>query len=186
MRSHYLWLLLFSISPSARCRVKQVCCIVPPASGGYLQSPALSDPLVWKSVRSSGAQAGCRVGGGAAVTKRMGHHTRPRLRERRRGEPHQLRVILSAPDVCKIPPGTQFGFPANAREIRDANEVRGHIRETTRVSKSNAEPDLTSSNEENWQAGTKTQNVGKSGGAWVAQSVKRPTSARSRSRGPWV
>ena len=25
-----------------------------------------------------------------------------------------------------------------------------------------------------------------SGGAWVAQSVKRPTSARSRSRGPWV
>ena len=24
------------------------------------------------------------------------------------------------------------------------------------------------------------------GGAWVAQSVKRPTSARSRSRGPWV
>ena len=23
-------------------------------------------------------------------------------------------------------------------------------------------------------------------GAWVAQSVKRPTSARSRSRGPWV
>ena len=24
------------------------------------------------------------------------------------------------------------------------------------------------------------------GGAWVAQSVKRPTSARTRSRGPWV
>ena len=23
-------------------------------------------------------------------------------------------------------------------------------------------------------------------GAWVAQSVKRPTSARARSRGPWV
>ena len=27
---------------------------------------------------------------------------------------------------------------------------------------------------------------GPSRGAWVAQSVKRPTSARSRSRGPWV
>ena len=30
------------------------------------------------------------------------------------------------------------------------------------------------------------QNRQKSRGAWVAQSVKRPTSARSRSRGPGV
>ena len=28
--------------------------------------------------------------------------------------------------------------------------------------------------------------INKHWGAWVAQSVKRPTSARSRSRGPWV
>ena len=56
----------------------------------------------------------------------------------------------------------------------------------------NLEMERTSSSFIGWlttkfvQMGSSCKNGKLIGGAWVAQSVKRPTSARSRSRGPWV